>query len=71
MNREVPQVRVDPATLPSAFSTSLPLARPGVATRRCVHLPEEKISSILDAAAQFRLQRKALRLQRLTELHGE
>ena len=33
-NRNVPQVRVDPATLPSAFSTNLPLARAG----RC-HAP--------------------------------
>ena len=31
-------------------------------------LPEEKINSILDAAAQFRLQRKTLRLQRLTRV---
>ncbi|MGH8095296.1 MAG: DUF2851 family protein, partial [Chthoniobacterales bacterium] len=33
-NRQVPQVRLDPATLPVAFSTTLPLARPG----RC-HAP--------------------------------
>ena len=70
VNREVPQVRVDPATLPAAFPTSLPLARPGRCHAPLRDLPEKKISSILDAAAQFRLQRKALRLQRLTELHG-
>ena len=63
-------MRVDPATLPAAFSSNLPLARPGRCHGPLRDLPEEKIISILDAAAQFRLQRKALRLQRLTELHG-
>ena len=33
-------------------------------------MPQEKIESILVAAAQFRLKRKTLRLQRLSELHG-
>ena len=69
-NRNVPQVRVDPATLPSAFSTNLPLARLGRCHAPLRGLPEEKIESILAAAAQFRLQRKTLRLQRLSELHG-
>ncbi len=69
-NRQVPQVRVDPATLPAAFSNNLPLAHAGRCHAPLRDLPEEKIGSILDAAAQFRLQRKAQRLQRLTELHG-
>ena len=69
-NRYVPQVRVDLATLPSAFSTNLPLARLGRCHAPLRGLPEEKIGSILAAAAQFRLQQKALRLQRLSELHG-
>ncbi len=69
-NRNVSQVRVDPSTLPSAFSTNLPLARLGRCHAPLRGLPEEKIGSILDAAAQFRLQRKTLRLQRLSELHG-
>ena len=70
-NRQVPQVRVDPASLPAAFSTNLPLARPGRCHAPLRGLAEEKVSSILAAAAQFRLQRKALRLQRLSELHGD
>ena len=70
-NRQVPQVRVDPATLPSAFSAHLPLARPGRCHAPLRALADEKIRSILDAAAQFRLQRKARRLQRLMELHGD
>jgi hypothetical protein len=69
-NRNVPQVRVDPAALPAGLATNLPLARPGRCHAPLRHLPEEKVSSILDAAAQFRLQRKALRLQRVAELHG-
>lgn len=69
-NRQVPQVRVDPAQLPAGFSTGLPLARPGRCHAPLRDLPEEKIGTILDAAAQFRLRRKAQRLQRLTELHG-
>jgi hypothetical protein len=70
-NRNVPQVRVDPTTLPSVFSVNLPLARPGRCHAPLRGLPEEKIRSILDAAAQFRLQRKTLRLQQLSELHGD
>jgi hypothetical protein len=70
-NREVPQVRVDPTTLPSGLSNQLPLARAGRCHSPLRGLPDEKVNSILDAAAQFRLQRKAQRLQGLTELHGE
>ncbi|MEO8440365.1 MAG: DUF2851 family protein [Spartobacteria bacterium] len=69
-HRQVPQVRVDPTKLPAGFSVHLPLARPGRCQAPLRGLPEEKIESILVAAAQFRLQRKAQRLQRLTELHG-
>ncbi|MBA3608787.1 MAG: DUF2851 family protein [Chthoniobacterales bacterium] len=69
-HRQVPQVRVDPATLPAAFSLNLPLARPGRCHAPLRGQPEEKICGILEAAAQFRLQRKAQRLQRLSELHG-
>ncbi len=70
-HRAVPQVRVDPNALPAGFSAALPLARPGRCHAPLRHLAEERIAAILDAAAQFRLQRKADRLQRLTDLHGE
>jgi hypothetical protein len=70
-NRQVPQVRVDPASLPAVFSTNLPLARPGRCHAPLRGLAEEKVSSILAAAAQFRLHRKAQRLQQLSDLHGE
>jgi hypothetical protein len=69
-NRQVPQVRVDPATLSAGFAAQLPLARPGRCQAPLRALPEEKIRSILEAAAQFRLQRKTRRMQQLTELHG-
>ncbi len=69
-HREVPQVRVDPTTLPTAHSLNLPLARPGRCHAPLRGQPEEKIRNILEAAAQFRLQRKTQRLQRLRELHG-
>ncbi|MBA3830343.1 MAG: DUF2851 family protein [Chthoniobacterales bacterium] len=68
--RNVPQVQVDPATLPAGLAANLPLARPGRCQAPLRDLPEEKVRNILDAAAQFRLARKAQRLGRLAELHG-
>lgn len=70
-HRNVPQVRVDPARLSAGFETNLPLARPGRCHAPLRDLPEEKVRSILDAAAKFRLARKAQRLGRLAELHGQ
>ncbi len=69
-NRNVPQVRVDPAGLPDAFSANVPLARAGRCQAPLKNLPEERVRSVLDAAAQFRLQRKAERLHRIMENHG-
>ena len=69
-HRNVPQVHVDPAALADAFSANLPLARPGRCQAPLRNLPEEKVRSILDAAAQFRLQRKATRIRRKIDNHG-
>ena len=69
-HRNVPQVQVDPAALPAGLATNLPLARPGRCHAPLRDLPEAKVRNILDAAAQFRLGRKAQRLGRLAELHG-
>lgn len=69
-HRNVAQVRVDPTTLSSSLTMNLPLARPGRCQAPLRDLPEEKVTGILEAAAQFRLQRKAQGLQRLAELHG-
>jgi hypothetical protein len=62
-NRNVPQVQIDPATLPEAFSANIPLARPGRCQAPLKNLPEERVRSVLDAAAQFRLQKKTTRLR--------
>jgi hypothetical protein len=69
-NRQIPQVQIDPATLPDAFSANLPLARPGRCQAPLKNLPEERIHSILEAAAKFRLQRKATRVRREIDNHG-
>ena len=69
-NRNVPQVRIDPAVLPEAFSANIPLARPGRCQAPLKDLPEERVRGVLDAAAQFRLQRKAARLRSKIDNHG-
>jgi hypothetical protein len=69
-NRNVPQVRIDPATLPEAFSANIPLARPGRCQAPLKDLPEERIRRVLEAAAQFRLQKKAARLRAKIDNHG-
>lgn len=69
-NRNVPQVRIDPATLPEAFSANVPLARPGRCQGPLKGLPEQQIRSVLDAAAQFRLDKKALRIRTTIEQRG-
>lgn len=69
-HRNVLQVRVDPATLPDAFASNVPLARPGRCQAPLKDLPEERVRSVIDAAARFRLQRKAARLRTMIETHG-
>ena len=66
----MPQVRVDPDTLPDSFSANVPLARPGRCQAPLKDLPEERLCCILTAASQFRLQRKAARLRNIVENHG-
>jgi hypothetical protein len=69
-NRNVPQVRVDPNTLPDSFSANIPLARPGRCQAPLKYLSEEQLRTILGAAAQFRLQRKAARIKKIVDTHG-
>jgi len=69
-NSNVPQVCIDPATLPEVFTANLPLARPGRCQAPLKDLPEERVCSLLDAAAQFRLRRKANRIRNKIENHG-
>jgi len=69
-NRAVPQVRVDPNTLPENRAANLPLARPGRCQAPLKDLPEEHVRSVLDAAARFRLQKKAAEMRTKIETHG-
>lgn len=69
-NRNVPQVRVDLATLPDKFSATVPLARPGRCQAPLKNLPSDRLETILAAASQFRLQRKAARIKNIVETHG-
>ncbi|MCA1659116.1 MAG: DUF2851 family protein, partial [Verrucomicrobiaceae bacterium] len=69
-HRQVPQVRVDPAKLPDAYSSNVPLARPGRCQAPLHGLPAERVLGVIDAAARFRLQRKAARLQAMSDAHG-
>src|SRR5207245_8974553 len=69
-NRNVPQVRIDPAILPEAFSANIPLARPGRCQAPLGNLPEDRVRSVLDAAAPFRLQKKAADIRTKINNHG-
>ena len=69
-NRNVPQVRVDPTALPDKFSANVPLARPGRCQAPLKDLAPDRLESILTAASQFRLQRKAARIRNIIENHG-
>src|SRR4030095_7426041 len=65
-----PQVCIDPTVLPNAFNANVPLARPGRCQSPLKDLSEERVKSVLDAAAQFRLQQKAARIRRNIDSHG-
>ena len=69
-HRNVLQVRVNPADLSDTFSANVPLARPGRCQAPLRDLPEARVRSVLAAASQFRLQRKASRLRAMIESHG-
>ena len=69
-NRNVPQVRIDPTALPEAFNANIPLARPGRCQAPLKNLPEQRVRSVLDAAAQFRLRQKANRIRNKIDVHG-
>jgi hypothetical protein len=56
--------------LPEAFNTNIPLARAGRCQAPLKNLAEERVRSVLDAAAQFRLRKKANRIRSKIEAHG-
>ncbi len=69
-HRAVPQVRLDPAAIGEIPVTPVPLAQLGRCSGPLRALPETRAGDIIEAAAQYRLRKKAARLARLTELHG-
>jgi hypothetical protein len=69
-NSNVPQVCIDLATLPEVFNVNVPLARPGRCQAPLKDLPEERVCSVLQAAAQFRLRQKAKRIRNKIDTHG-
>ncbi len=70
-HREVSQIQIDLKLL--ADSRPVPLNIPEARLGRCftplASLTAEKVDSLLTAAAQFRLQQKARRLQKIGETH--
>jgi len=70
-HRLVPQVRLDLAAASGTFPEIPPApARPGRCLQVFREIGPEKTLSILEAAARFRLERKAGRLQRTAAIHG-
>lgn len=69
-HRNIPQVLLDPSKLEGDGPVLLPAAKPGRCVAPLRDLPREKAADVLDAAAQFRLQRKAARIARIAEAHG-
>jgi Protein of unknown function (DUF2851) len=69
-NRNVPQVQIDPAVLAGAFSANIPLAHPGRCQAPLKDLPKERVRSVLEAAAQFRLRQKAARIRHKIDSRG-
>jgi hypothetical protein len=70
-NRNVPQLCIDLTALPDAFSANVPLARPGRCQAPLKDLPEERVRSVLNAAAQFRLRQKTARIRSKIDTHGQ
>jgi hypothetical protein len=69
-NSNVPQVCIDPATLSEVSNANVPLARPGRCQAPLKDLPEERVCSVLDGAAQFRLRQKANGIRNKIDTRG-
>lgn len=69
-HRNVPQIQLDLAALPDTPTAIVPLAHAGRCVAPLKNLEPERVISVLDAAAKFRLQRKADRLRQRIETHG-
>src|SRR5437762_8509269 len=69
-HHNVPQVQLDLAALADSDATNLPIAHAGRCLAPLRNLEASRVASVLEAAAQFRLRRKADRLRQRIEIHG-
>src|SRR5947199_7570675 len=69
-HRNVPQVQLDLASLRYAATGMVPLAHAGRCVAPLRNLASERITSILEGAAKFRLRPKSNRLPQPIEAHG-
>ena len=69
-HRHVPQIVLDPGCLRGEPPALQPPAKLGRCSGPLRDMPPEKLRSVLAAAAQFRLRKKAARLARMSDLHG-
>lgn len=67
-HKEVPRIKINAGNLTHTLPP--PLAKAGRCSGPLRDLPPGKLQEVLEAAAQFRLSKKAARLARLAELHG-
>ena len=70
-HRAVTQVQLDMRAVAGAPPNPTPVASPGRCVAALRELDGAALRDVLEAAAQYRLQRKAARLARLREVHGE
>src|SRR5437764_12496859 len=69
-HRNVPQIQLDLAALRDAITGMVPLAHAGRCVAPLRNLEAERVTSVLEAAAKFRLRQKANRLRQRIEGHG-
>ena len=69
-HRNVPQIQLDLAALRDAATGMVPLAHAGRCVAPLRNLEAEHVTSVLEAAAKFRLRQKANRLRQRIEVHG-
>jgi hypothetical protein len=71
-NRSVPQVQLDLRSLAGALPPNpAPLAAPGRCVAPLLEMEIAKVREVIEGAAQYRLRRKAARLARCREAHGD
>jgi hypothetical protein len=69
-HRNVPQVQLDLASTRDAATGMMPLAYAGRCVAPLRNLAAERVTVILEGAAKFRLQQKAIRFRQRIEVHG-